>query len=250
MSISAIASLLAPDSEVVSSRCPDLDETSLDGTPIEALAAGGHGQMGDLPPEFERLFYAVEALRAGDRPIVLQFAGVAGTEGVTTVASGFARAAAAGHARPILFLDCHLDRPPRAGPGTRPGLIEACRQGRPFAASIAAVQGLPNLRWARLAEEAVGVAGRGASEIRALMDLARQNHPIVVLDSPGVGNSPITAALSRFCDGTVLVIQAGRTREAAVRAAKVEVERFGGQVVGSVLNRHREVAPRWLARFA
>ncbi len=245
MSIAAIASLLTPDSEVASSRCPDLD-----GMPIEVPVAGGHGGMGDLPPEFERLFYAVEALRAGDRPIVLQFTGVAGAEGVTTVASGFARAAAAGHARPILFLDCHPGRKLAAVPGSGPGLIEACRQGRPFAASVATAEGLSNLRWARLAEEAVGVAGRGASEIRALMDLARRNHPVVVLDSPGIGASPVTAALSRFCDGTVLVIQAGRTRAAAVRAAKTEVERFGGQVVGTVLNRHREAAPRWLARFA
>ena len=245
MSLSAIASLLAPDAEVVSSRCPDLD-----GTPIEVLAAGGRGRMGDLPPEFERLFYAVEALRAGDRPIVLQFTSVAGAEGVTTVASGFARAAAAGHSRPILFLDCHLDRAPGAVPGSSRGLIEACRQGRPFAASVAAVEGLPSLRWGRLAEGSVTVAGRDASEIRALMELARQNHPVVVLDSPGIGTSPVSAALSRFCDGTVLVVQAGRTHAAAVRAAKAEVERFGGQVVGAVLNRYREAAPRWLAPFA
>ncbi len=245
MSLSAITALLAPDSEVVSSRCPDLDDA-----PSEVRLAGDQGLAGDLPPEFERLFYAVEALRAGDRPIVLQFAGVAGAEGATMVASGFARAAAAGHARPILFLDCHLDRAPGTALRSSPGLIEAHRQGRALAASVAAVEGSPNLRWGRLAEGDVGVAGRGAAEIRALMDLARQNHPIVVLDLPGVGASPVSAALSRFCDGTVLVVQAGTTGAAAVRAAKAQVERFGGQVVGSVLNRHRQAAPRWLAHFA
>jgi hypothetical protein len=241
MSIAAITSLLAPDSELVSSRCPDLDE------PLnEVLAAGDRGAIGGLPPEFERLFYAVEALRAGDRPVVLQFTGVAGAEGVTTVASGFARAAAAGHSRPVLFLDGHLGA--ATGPG--PGLIEACRQGRPLAACLAAVEGLPNLRWGRLARGSVGVAGRDAAEIRALLDLARQDHPVVVLDSPGVGVSPVSAALSRLCDGTVLVVQAGKTKAAAIRAAKAEIERFGGQVVGAVLNRQREAAPRWLARFA
>ncbi len=245
MSLSAITALLAPDSEVVSSLCPDVE-----GAPAEVRLDGNVGLAGDLPPEFERLFYAVEALRAGDRPIVLQFAGVAGAEGATTVASGFARAAAAGHARPVLFLDCHPDRAHGTARRSSPGLIEACRQGRAFAASVAAVEGSPNLRWARLAEGDAGVAGRAAAEIRALMELARQNHPVVVLDSPGVGTSPVSAALSRFCDGTVLVVQAGKTGAAAVRGAKAQVERFGGQIVGSVLNRHRQAAPRWLARLA
>lgn len=245
MSISALASLLVPDSELASSRCPDLDEA-----PGEALskvgAADAHGGMGDLPPEFARLFYAVEALRAGDRPVVLQFAGAAGAAGATTVASGFARAAAAGHSRPVLFLDGRLD----AAPGPQVGLIEACRQGRPLAAAVAAVEGVPNLRWGRLARQGVGAAGRDAADIRALLDLARRDHPVTVLDSPGLGASPVSAALSRFCDGTVLVVQAGRTKAAAVRAARAEVERFGGQVVGAVLNRHREAAPHWLARLA
>ena len=245
MSLSAITALLVPDSELASSLCPDLDDT-----PTDVRASGGAGPFGDLLQEFERLFYAVETLRALDRPIVLQFAGVAGAEGATTVASGFARAAAAGHARPILFLDCHLDRTLGPAPRPSPGLVEAFRQGRPLAASVAAVEGLPNLRWGRLAEGTIGLIGRGASEIRALMDLARQNHPVVVLDSPGIGLSPMSAALSRFCDGTVLVVEAGKTSAAAVRAAKAQVERFGGQVVGSVLNRHRPAAPRWLARFA
>ncbi len=245
MSLSAITALLAPDSEVISSLCPGLD-----GAPAEVSAANRRGPAGDLPPEFERLFYGVEALRAGDRPIVLQFAGVAGAEGATTVASGFARAAAAGHSRPILFLDCHLDRVPGTALRASPGLIEAYRQGRSLAASVAAVEGSPNLHWGLLATGNIGVAGRGAAEIRALMELARQSHPVVVLDSPGVGTSPVSAALSRFCDGTVLVVQAGKTSAASVRAAKAQVERFGGQVVGSVLNRHRSAAPRWLARLA
>jgi hypothetical protein len=44
-----------------------------------------------LPREYLELYHAVEAQRADDRAIVVQFVGALGGEGTTTVASGFAR---------------------------------------------------------------------------------------------------------------------------------------------------------------
>ena len=249
MSISDIISRLRPDSEmalseVTSAHFQDLGE-------VAAAPPVPRDTDGQVPPEFERLVYAVEALRAADRPIALQFmdvpGGVADAEGATLVASGFARAAACAQPQPVLFIDCR----PQGGEdcrlqGGEPGLVEALRRGRQLDEAVKPVEGRPNLAWARLAAGAPSLVGRGGSEVAALLDAAKEAYPTVVLDAPGA--SPSSKALSRLCDGTILVVEAGRTQSAAARAAKAEIERFGGQVIGSVLNRHRETLPRWLAR--
>jgi Mrp family chromosome partitioning ATPase len=77
--------------------------------------------------------------------------------------------------------------------------------------------------------------------------MLRTHHPVIVLDSPPA-DSPEAAALSRYCDGSVLVVQAGRTRQAEIETAKTLIERLGGQTVGVVLNRERSVLPRWMSR--
>jgi MinD-like ATPase involved in chromosome partitioning or flagellar assembly len=192
-----------------------------------------------VPPEFERLVYAVEALRAADQPIALQFMGVAGAEGTTLVASSFARAAACTQPQPVLFVDCRSQN-------GEPSLVGTLRQGRRLDEAVKPVEEQPNLAWARLAASAPSLIGRGGAEIAAVLETARDAYPTVVLDTPGA--SPFSKALSRLCDGTILVVEAGRTGSAAARAAKTEIERFGGQVIGSVLNRQREMLPHWLAR--
>ena len=54
--------------------------------------------------------------------------------------------------------------------------------------------------------------------------------------------------MSRYCDGSVLVVGAGQTRQWEIENAKSLLERLGGQTVGVELNRERSVLPRWLGR--
>ncbi|MGE4049378.1 MAG: hypothetical protein AB7F35_31375, partial [Acetobacteraceae bacterium] len=60
--------------------------------------------------------------------------------------------------------------------------------------------------------------------------------------------APEAAAVSRYCDGSVLVVAAGRTTQSEIETAKTLIERLGGQTVGVVLNRERSVMPSWLNR--
>jgi Mrp family chromosome partitioning ATPase len=50
---------------------------------------------------------------------------------------------------------------------------------------------------------------------------------------------PEATALARHCDGSVLVVAAGKTSQSEIGAARRQIERVGGQVVGLVLNRER-----------
>lgn len=189
-------------------------------------------------PEFLQLFYAVEALRTGQDSLVVQFAGVDGGEGVTTVASGFARVAAREYDGPLLYLDC---RPASHGSA-------ADRTGRKPRTNPPPEQDESNLKVLPL-PDGPAPGGRNAQEdIRMHVDSFRIQYRLVILDSPPVGKFPRAAALSSVCDGTVLVVQAERTSTRALQAARENVERLGGQVVGLVFNRARQRLPAWLAR--
>jgi Mrp family chromosome partitioning ATPase len=78
-----------------------------------------------------------------------------------------------------------------------------------------------------------------------MLDMLRATYPVIVLDTPP-SDAPESAAVSRYCDGSVLVVAAGRTRQWEIETAKSLLERLGGQTVGVVLNRERSVMPRWL----
>jgi Mrp family chromosome partitioning ATPase len=85
----------------------------------------------------------------------------------------------------------------------------------------------------------------GGDRLQSMLDMLRAVHPVIVLDTPAT-DAPESAAVSRYCDGTVLVIEAGRTRQWEIENAKALLERLGGQTVGAVLNRERPLLPRWL----
>jgi Mrp family chromosome partitioning ATPase len=204
-------------------------------------------QTGDswVDSSFLQLYYAIEARRTGDMPLVVQFISTAGGAGVTTIASGYARIVASSAPDRVLYVDCGMRRSGyRKGGETRPTLIEAFLQRAPLKTAIISDTNDTNLSWTNL-----GLADHpwhlgGADRLQALLDELRSNHAAVILDSPPVV-VPEAAALSRFSDGTVLVVEAGRTRQSDVDRAKAIVERVGGQIVGLVLNREKQTFPRW-----
>jgi Mrp family chromosome partitioning ATPase len=56
-------------------------------------------------------------------------------------------------------------------------------------------------------------------------------------------------ALARFCDGTVLVVEAETTSRQSVDETKQALERFDGQIIGVVFNHYKSYIPRWLDRW-
>ncbi len=208
----------------------------------------GIGSALQHDPSFIQLYYAIEARRTSNDPLVIQFIAPGSGNGASTVASGYARVAAEDCAEPVLYVDCAGYEPRRNAKGVEaPTLIEVMRHGLPLTDATMPVRDTRNLSWARLGPGPRPLLAIGADRLQSLLDMLRNHHPVIVLDSPPA-DSPEAAALSRYCDGTVLVVQAGRTRQTEIDAAKTLIERLGGQTVGVVLNRERSVLPRWLSR--
>lgn len=81
------------------------------------------------------------------------------------------------------------------------------------------------------------------------LDRLRQTFDLVVIASPAASEAPMGLLLSRFVDGNVLVLQAGRTRAPVAAELRDSIAASGGSVIGAVLTRYRSFAPRWMRRW-
>ncbi|MGD0107220.1 MAG: hypothetical protein ABSC06_24760 [Rhodopila sp.] len=210
----------------------------------------GIGAISRHHPSFVQLYYAIEARRTSAMPLVVQFISPKAGAGASTVASGYARVAADDCAQPVLYIDCNAcETKPRHG-ASEPQpltLFDVLRRGLPLTDAIRPVRDSKNLLWARLGPGERPLLALGGDRLQSMLDMLRANHPVIVLDTPPA-DAPESAAVSRYCDGSVLVVAAGKTKQWEIETAKSLLERLGGQTVGVVLNRERSVMPRWLGR--
>jgi hypothetical protein len=77
----------------------------------------------------------------------------------------------------------------------------------------------------------------------------RETFDLVAIAAPAATDAPMGILLSRFVDGNILVVEAGRTRAPVALELRNSLSASGGMVVGSVLTRYRSAAPRWLRRW-
>lgn len=77
----------------------------------------------------------------------------------------------------------------------------------------------------------------GSQRMRAVLGLLQQTSELVIFDSPPLQAVTDAAVLSSFTDGTLFVVDAGRSRRRSVRQARGALDRAGAHVLGFVLNR-------------
>jgi Mrp family chromosome partitioning ATPase len=81
------------------------------------------------------------------------------------------------------------------------------------------------------------------------LDRLRDTFDLVVIASPPASEAPMGILLSRFVDGNILVLEAGRTRAPVAAELRNSLSASGGAVVGAVLTRYRSPIPRFLRRW-
>ncbi len=210
------------------------------------LVRGYKPPQANIDPEFLTMYYGIEALRSNDDPYILQFISPNPGAGVTTMALGFALARANENINPVLLLNCGAPYE-----GTDPEhmtLVEAIHTNLPLETAIETKHGFSRLHYAQLAPSKNALIEIGGAELRILCDELKSRYDVVVLDCPAATQVPDSLALSRYCDGTVLVIEAEDTRRKLAEWTKGEIARFGGFVIGTVLNKRRKYIPNWFYR--
>lgn len=202
-------------------------------------------------PSFLQLYYALEARRTSpNMPMVVQFVSPSPGAGVSTVASGYARVAAAGRSSPVLFVDASCrpaDKPITVA--EVPTLIEAFERGISLDEAILPARNTKNLAWSRLSAHPDDLLALGGERLQDLITLLGTRHQLSIFDSACI-DRPEAAALSRYCDGSLLVLEAGVTSHLQMDAACKRIRQLGGQPIGIVLNRERDALARRAIPFA
>jgi protein-tyrosine kinase len=88
-----------------------------------------------------------------------------------------------------------------------------------------------------------------AQQVKALLDSLRSSFDMIMIAPPPALEQPLAAILTAFVDGSVLVLEAGRS-SSGTEAQSVELLTSGGSpILGAVLNHRRNYVPRWLRRW-
>jgi Mrp family chromosome partitioning ATPase len=196
-------------------------------------------------PSFVQLYYALEARRTSlTAPMVVQFVSPSTEAGVSTVASGYARVAATGRSTPVLFVDasCRSGKHTIAAANV-PSLVQAYERGVNVGDAAIPARNGENLLWSRLSDHPDALIELGGDRLQSLFGLLGKLYQLIVLDSASI-ERPEAALLSRYCDGTLLVLEAGVTSQSQIDAASRRLKQFGGVAIGAVLNRERRALPR------
>jgi capsular exopolysaccharide synthesis family protein len=85
--------------------------------------------------------------------------------------------------------------------------------------------------------------------IDAVLGALAQRYDYVILDGAPVRDYSDSCFLSSRVDGTVIVVEADKTRLATVRGTKRQLEHHGAKVLGTVFNKKPNYIPALLERF-
>ncbi|HWT97113.1 MAG TPA: hypothetical protein VN229_05840 [Terriglobales bacterium] len=197
-----------------------------------------------LDPDLITLFYSIDAMRADDEAFVLQFIAATPGEGTTTIAWGFAVAAALERNQPVLIINCTQDETGKSGPS----LIDAARGQEAIEDAIQPVDPMKRLFRARLSTTSNPLLEIDGADLRELFAELKDVFSVIVLDCSAATATSDSLAISRYCDGTVMVIRADHARRQVINWTKSSIERFGGNVIGTVFNDRKKYIPDWLYR--
>jgi Mrp family chromosome partitioning ATPase len=199
-----------------------------------------------LDPEIIKLFYTVDALKEDDKSFVLQFLASTPGEGTTTISWGFALAASYEYATPTLIIDCSSEE---RESDSRPSLVDAFIQSGQLDAAITKVPGTARLYYARLSTNVSPMLEIDAADLRELFEFLKLDFSGVVLDCPAASNVTDSLALSRYADGSIVVVKSGQARRGVIEWTHNSIGQFGGICLGTVFNYREKRIPDWLYRL-
>jgi protein-tyrosine kinase len=224
---------------------------------IEAMGATGDRRHGDLlshaPVRDEEMISLLRALQLTMPHKAHWTIGITSTvhgEGVSSIARGLARVVARSPSAKVLICDVAGD--PRSRPSNKTSNSTALTR-----ASLDFGPGRIEFTWLPGMQVAMGVLGDSGGfnaiaadveSMRSMLSSVSDSFELTILDLPPVSESIVGPAMSKALDGVVLVVEAERTRTAAVQASQRTIKMHGGNVLGVVLNKRRFHIPNFIYR--
>lgn len=80
-------------------------------------------------------------------------------------------------------------------------------------------------------------------QLKSLLTYLRKQHELIFLDIPPLLHFSEGMALSRLCDGVILIVRANKTKREVVTESKSILEKANVNIIGSILNRRKFFIP-------
>lgn len=171
-------------------------------------------------------------------------------EGVSTVASQLAVAAATGGGLSVLLVDTNLARPMvhrTFAVSQSPGWSDVLGDPRMANAAIRP-SGIKNL-----SVLPAGIASRShwpyeGADVSDVFKTLKADFELILFDLPAVGQTNAAVRLAGLLDGVYLVVEAERVRYEVAQRTNELLHRSNVRLLGAVLNKRRQYVPNWLYR--
>ncbi len=76
----------------------------------------------------------------------------------------------------------------------------------------------------------------GSIKMKNLLASVKDHYDYVLLDTPGLSLVPDAGILSNYADGTILIVEKGRTQGEDIQTSLNRIDHLNGKVLGFVLN--------------
>jgi len=192
------------------------------------------------------LYHSIEAKLPPEAPRIVQVISSTPGEGTSTVARDLALVVADQVGRRVLLVKTTRGERTDA---RSVGLEAVMRGEMRFDEAIDAVAGLPLFETTLPVD---GISSRHIFDTRSV-ELVLRNAltvmDLVIIDAPPILSDIAGVALARHASGTILVIEAERTRAPIVAEARQTIEAHGGRILGAVMNKRRFHIPKVVYRL-
>jgi protein-tyrosine kinase len=201
--------------------------------------------------QMHALCRSIDYLLPATRAKTVQFIGVKGEEGVSTVVREFAATAAQVLQKRVLILDAAHHNPSQHvhfSVDSAYGWIDAFRKREPVMEACYRLDEHPSLFLSPISSQPSLLpwcADEAAST--ALFQELKASFDLVLIDSAPALVSADSLTTSRFCDGVILVIESEKSWRLA-ETAKGLIADHGGSILGMIFNKRTFLIPDCIYR--
>jgi Mrp family chromosome partitioning ATPase len=214
------------------------------GAPAPVPSALQLPALDGMKQDLESLSSQLEQLT--DRLRSITFCGVDEGVGVSSIALSIAVQLAELHPGEVILLDVN-SRSQRASLIEHESSADSFYQFQQSENGTGiAMTGPLHLLSARASRQALG--RMKAKDLISAVARLKERYRWVLVDAPPV-NHPESLIWTTITDGTILVVESGRTRRHSAQAMAEQLRNLQVNIIGCVLNRRRLVIPEWIYRL-
>jgi Mrp family chromosome partitioning ATPase len=199
--------------------------------------------------ELTKLYQAIETALPDKPRRIVQFVSAYENEGTSTVGFETAVIVATLGGKRVLFIDTGAKQEGAAkhlADAVTVSLDTFLQINRPLSDAFVAA-GESNLVYTVLRNQDLAMVSLDG--VQRLFEDLRQSFDLIIVDSSAILTNVVGLAIAKLVDGSILVVEAERTRAPVAMQTKRVLVENGGNIIGAVLNKRKLYIPRWVYRW-